>query len=98
MFRKGLGVERDDSLAYELYLESVRGPDCPEAAENLSYAGTAFYWLGYMAENGEGVERDLRAAKRWYKRGEACGQSNCISALDRLRSKTAARRCRPKGS
>lgn len=93
MFKKGLGVERDDSLAYALYLESVSGPDTPDIREEISYRGTAFYWLGYMAEHGEGVRRDLRTAKRWYRRGAACGQSNCIEAVARLRP-GAARECR----
>jgi len=98
MFKKGLGTQRDDALAYELYLESVRGPDTPDVAENLSYRGTAYYWLGYMAENGEGVKRDLRSAKRWYGRGVACDQSNCIEAMSRLRSRSAEIRCRSKRS
>ncbi|MBZ5666656.1 MAG: sel1 repeat family protein [Acidobacteriia bacterium] len=94
MFKKGLGVERDDSTAYELYLTSVNCAETPEAKENSSYRGTGYYWLGYMAENGEGVKRDLRTAKRWYGKGAACGQSNCVKALARLRSKADARRCR----
>jgi len=96
MFKKGLGVERDESLAYELYLESVSGAETPESAENLSYRGTAYYCLGYMTENGEGVKRDLRAAKRWYSKGAACGQSNCVAALTRLSSKATKKRCRNK--
>lgn len=98
MFKKGLGVERDDSLSHDLYLKSLAEPDTPEIAENLSYRGTASYWLGYMAENGEGINRDLRAAKRWDSRGAACGQANCIAAVARLRSKPAERQCRNKRS
>jgi TPR repeat protein len=94
MFKKGLGTQRDDSVAYELYLESVSGPDTPEARENLSYRGTAYYWLGYMAEHGEGTKRDIRAAKRWYKRGVECEQSGCVEAISRLSGKTAVPRCR----
>jgi TPR repeat protein len=93
MFKKGLGVDRDDSLAYALYLESVAGSDTPDIGEEISYRGSAFYWLGYMAERGEGIERNLRAAKRWYGRGAACGESNCIEAVARLRP-SAARECR----
>jgi TPR repeat protein len=98
MFKKGLGVERDDSMAYELFVESLSGPDTPEVADNnLSYRGTAYYWLGYMTENGEGgLKRDLRAAKKWYRRGADCDQSNCIKALARLSSKTSDKRCRNK--
>ena len=98
MFKKGLGTERDDAIAYELYLESVNGPDTPDAPENLSYRGTAYYWLGYMEEHGEGVERSLRNAKRWYSRGAACNQSNCVQALKRLRSRASDTRCRGKRS
>jgi TPR repeat protein len=98
MFKKGLGVEQDDSLAYELYLKSLGGPDTPDTPENISYRGTAYYWLGSIAEKGEGVERDLRTAKRWYSRGAACGQTNCIEAMSRLRSKAAEKRCRNKRS
>lgn len=97
MFRKGRGVERDDSLAYELFLESL-GPDRPDAPENLSYRGTAYYCLGRMAENGEGVKRDLRAAKQFYSRGAACGDANCKAADRRLLSKTLGKRCRSKSS
>jgi TPR repeat protein len=96
MFRKGLGVERDDSLAYALYLESVSSPDTPDVAEEISYRGTAYFRLGQMAESGEGIKRDLRAARRWYSRGVACGQSHCIEAMARLRSQAAERRCRGK--
>lgn len=42
MFKKGLGTERDDEIAYELYLESVSGPDTPDVPENLTYRGTAY--------------------------------------------------------
>lgn len=94
MFKKGLGVERDDSVAFQLYTDSVCRSDTPEIAENPSYRGTACYWLGHMAENGEGVSRDLRAAERWYKKGAACGQNSCIKALERLRSKLSNIRCR----
>lgn len=34
---------------------AVGGPDTPEVTDNPSYRGTAYYWLGYMTENGEGV-------------------------------------------
>jgi TPR repeat protein len=94
MFKKGLGVGQDNSLAFQLYLESVNRPDTPEIAESLSYRGTAYYWLGYMTENGEGTKRDLRAAKRWYKRGAACDQSNCSDALARLGPHATPRRRR----
>jgi uncharacterized protein len=86
MFKKGLGVRRDDALAYALYLESVNEPDTPAVKEEISYHGTAYYWLGYMAEHGEGVEPDVQLARRWYRRGAACKQSNCVEALTRLRS------------
>jgi uncharacterized protein len=92
MFKKGLGVDQDNSLAFELYLDSVNGPDTPEIAENLSYHATAYYWLGYMTEKGEGTKRDLRAAKRWYSRGADCGAPGCIEALARLRSIPKSRR------
>jgi TPR repeat protein len=92
MFKRGLGVDQDNSLAFQLYLESVNRPDTPEIAESPSYHGSAYYWLGYMAENGEGTKRDLRAAKRWYTRGAVCEQSNCIDALARLRPDTTRKR------
>jgi TPR repeat protein len=95
MFRKGLGVAQDNSLAFQLYLESVNLPDTScEIAQNLSYRGTANYWLGYMTENGLGTKRDLRAAKRWYVQGAACGQSNCIEAIARLSNAIPKRRTR----
>src|ERR1700723_130884 len=96
MFKRGLGVEQDDSLAFQLYLESVNRPDTPEIAESPSYFGSAYYWLGYMTEKGEGTRRDLRAAKRWYSRGAGSGQTNCIEALARLRSETTPKRRRSK--
>ena len=85
LFKHGLGVERYDSLAYELYLESVSRPGTPSAEEPPSYRGTACYWLGQMEEHGEGVERDLRSARKWYAKGAACGNSGCIEAVARLR-------------
>jgi TPR repeat protein len=91
LFRKGLGVEKDNSIAYRLFLESVSNPDTPDTEENLSYRGTAYYWLGFMAEHGEGVEQDLRAAKDWYKRGAACGQKLCIEAVSRIRPRSRPR-------
>ena len=98
MFKKGLGVQQDDSTAFQLYLESVNRPDTPEIADNPSYRGTACYWLGHMAENGEGTKRDLRAAKRWYAQGAPCGQSNCVEALNRLQTNITQRRNRSKRS
>ena len=81
MFKKGLGVDQNNSLAFELYLESVNRADTPEIVGSPSYHGSAYYWLGYMAEHGEGTKRDLRAAKRWYALGATGQQSNCIDAL-----------------
>jgi TPR repeat protein len=98
MFKKGLGVQQDDFVAFQLYLESLNRPDTPEIADNPSYRGTACYWLGHMTENGEGTKRDLRAAKRWYTQGAACGQSNCVEALARLRSNAALKRNRNKST
>jgi TPR repeat protein len=92
MFKKGLGVDHDNSLAFRLYLESVNRADTPEIAGSPSYLGSAYYWLGYMAEHGEGTKRDLRAAKRWYALGAACKQANCIDALARLRTGTPRKR------
>ena len=99
MFRKGLGVKRDDQLAYSLFLESVGGPDTPEIATNLSYRQSAYYWLGYMAEHGEGTRRDLKVANRWYKLGAALDQPGCAEAIIRLRNtarQTANKRNYPK--
>jgi uncharacterized protein len=98
MFKKGLGTERADEIAYGLYLESVSRHDTPDARENPSYRGSAYYWLGYMAEHGEGVEQNLRDAKRWYSRGAACRQFGCIKAMNRLQSKATQMRCRSKRS
>lgn len=86
LFKKGIGVPKGDSLAYELFLESVNSPENNEVVHNSTYSGTAYYWLGYMAEKGEGVKRSLRAARIWY-RGAACGQSDCLEASVRLQPK-----------
>jgi uncharacterized protein len=94
LFKKGLGVERDDSIAYQLYLESIERPDTPEIADNPSYRASAFFWLGYMTEHGEGTEMDLRQARKWYKQGAACGQQSCVTALARLRSRSNRPQCR----
>src|SRR6185437_5146588 len=91
LFKKGLGVESDDALAYELYLESVNNPDTPSVKPEPSYPGSAYYWLGYMAENGEGIPRDLHVARRWYRRGADLEISACVKALERL---AASKRCR----
>jgi TPR repeat protein len=88
LFRQGIGIERNDLLAYELFLESVSRPDTPEVQENLSYRGTAYYWLGYMSEHGEGTKQDLRAARQWYSKGAACGQTQCTDALATIRPKS----------
>ena len=94
LFKRGLGVERDDSIAYRLFLECVSSPDTPVIGENLSYRGTAYYWLGHMAEHGEGVKQDQRAAKNWYSKGAECGQTQCIEALARVRPKSRPRHSR----
>ena len=87
MFKKGLGTAQDDSLAFQLYLESVNSPDTgTTVAQNSSYRSIAYFWLGRMTERGEGTKRDLRAAKRWYTRGAALGESGCVDALVRLKS------------
>lgn len=86
MFTKGLGVTQDDFLAFQLYLESVNSPDTGMTVlHNTSYRSTAYFWLGRMTEKGDGTKQDLRAAKRWYMRGAALGESGCIAALARLR-------------
>jgi len=94
MFKKGLGTTQNDKMAYELFLESVSRPDTPEIADNPSYRGTAYYWLGYMTERGEGVKRDSRAAKRWYQKGAACNQPHCLEAIKRLAARGIGERCR----
>lgn len=94
LFKRGLGVERNDFLAYQLFQESITRPDTPNAEENRSYRGTACYWLGYMTEHGEGVERDLRKARKWYKQGAACGQPKCVEAVARLGADTRGKQCR----
>jgi hypothetical protein len=44
--------------------QAVRNPDSADIAENPSY-----YWLGNMAEEGNGVEGDLEIAAEWYRLG-----------------------------
>jgi TPR repeat protein len=85
MFRKGLGVRHDPSLAYSLYQQAVRNPDTPDIAENPSYYRAAYYWLGNMAEEGNGIERDLEIAEQWYRLGAGWDSALCDKALDRLR-------------
>jgi TPR repeat protein len=86
MFKKGLGVTQDNSLAFQLFLESVNSPDTGvTVVQNNSYHRTAYFWLGHMTENGEGTERDLKAAIRWYTRGAALEDSSCTAALARLK-------------
>jgi hypothetical protein len=41
LFKKGIGVPKDDSLAYELFLESVNSPENNEVVHNSTYSGTA---------------------------------------------------------
>jgi uncharacterized protein len=85
MFRRGLGVRRDLSLAYSLYLQSVERPDTCDAAEQPSYRRTAYFYMGSMAKNGQGISPSLEIAKKWYRLGAALGDSDCVNELTRLR-------------
>jgi len=91
LFRRGLGVDKDDAIAYKMFLESVSRPDTEDVDAGLSYRGYAYYMLGTMAERGDGVEKDLRAAKDWFKRGAACGRQSCVEAVARIRPKSRPR-------
>jgi TPR repeat protein len=84
LYKKGLGVERNDTKAHELFLESVRGYDSPCTTEELSYRKSAYYWLGFMSEKGEGTPLDPDAALDWYRKGAALSEPSCVSALARI--------------
>jgi len=94
LFRRGLGVEQNNVLAYQLFREAVVRADTPNITDNRSYRGTAFYWLGYMTEHGEGVERNLREARKWYEEGAVCEQRLCVEAVARLSEKQKPRHTR----
>jgi TPR repeat protein len=64
----------------------VTAPDTPDIAENPSYYRAAYFWLGNMAENGDGVDRNFEIAMEWYRLGAAWGNASCTKALDRLRN------------
>ena len=67
MFVKGYGVKRNNITAFSLFQRSLDEPDTPEIKPNLTYAQTAFYWLGKLTETGKGTEKNIRQALAWYK-------------------------------
>lgn len=69
LYRLGLGVERDNERAYELYVAAAE-QDSVEAQVN-----TAFLLL-----TGEGVEKDSRQAAMWFAR--AADQGNALAQFN----------------
>lgn len=63
-------VEQDDAFAYRQYIML--------AQENY---GDAYGKIAHMLQEGRGVPRDLKAAVKWYRRGEACGDPDCTYEL-----------------
>ena len=45
------------------------------------YDPVAMYWLGYMMENGEGVQQNAALAKAWYQKAVELGNADAAKAL-----------------
>ena len=46
--------------------------------------GEACYNVAYYYENGIGIDRDLKSAKKWYQRAVKHGDKDAVAALLRL--------------
>lgn len=44
----------------------------------------AYFWLGNLYRNGNGVDRDMAKAREWFEKGAAAGNEGCTLALTTL--------------
>jgi TPR repeat protein len=61
MYRKGLGVRRDDAKAAVLYQQAI------DTGGDTLLTSTAYNNLGVLYQKGEGVEQDLHKAKELFE-------------------------------
>ena len=61
MYRKGLGVCRDDAKAAALYQQAI------DTGGDTLLTSTAYNNLGVLYQKGEGVEQDLHKAKELFE-------------------------------
>lgn len=73
-YLEGIGVEKDANKALELYLKAANAGDAQ-----------AMYLIGSLYEEGEeGIKKDLKEAKKWYKKAAAEEYEPAQAALNRL--------------
>lgn len=73
-YLEGTGVEKDANKALELYMMAANAGD-----------EQAMYLIGSLYEEGdEGIKKDLKEAKKWYKKSAAAGYEPAQAALNRL--------------
>nr|WP_298096148.1 caspase family protein [uncultured Shinella sp.] len=70
LYRKGLGVEKDLSKAFELYLHAAELGHVEDQSN-----------VGYMYMQGQGVKQDYKQALKWLT---LAGDQNWSSALDKI--------------
>lgn len=64
MYQQGLGVPQDYMMARQIW----------EVAATRGKKATAMYGIGVLYLNGQGVEKDLDEAMRWFNKAKAHGQ------------------------
>ena len=79
----GIGMEADYEEAYDLYQQLAEDAEPTDDAEweEVYYAQ---YMLGFMCENGQGVEADMDDALFWYATAAMNGQENAEARLEEL--------------
>jgi TPR repeat protein len=72
MYALGLGVPRDHTLAFQLFLKAARGDHPPSKS-----------YVGYALLTGRGVPRDVEKARFWLSEAADAGDINALLQLAR---------------
>jgi TPR repeat protein len=86
MYKKGLGVKKDESIAAQLYLRIIkigRDPDEDNRADESVY-DVALYKLGKMYLQGRGVNKDVRQALELLEKSAANNYSKSQYYLGKI--------------
>jgi len=75
MYALGIGLDKDYEAAFKLYQTAL------ELGDVLANAN-----LGYCYEQGQGVEKDLALALKYYKAGADEGEEHAAEEYERLKN------------
>lgn len=81
-YEKGIGTEKSNKKAAELYAQAVKLND-PDAADALKRTGDSseMFNLGYYYDLGQDVKRDINKAIEWYEQAARLGHAASMANL-----------------